>query len=485
MAFPLVYLLKVITCSGILFAYYLLALKNRKLHSFNRFYVLVAALFSIVLPLLHFSLYRVGNISSHTGIALLQVFNADSAEKALNTSASSHMNAWLIAPLVYLSGSVILFIFLLRSIVFVYQLKHRHKAVTMAGFDLVKVNSSSAPFSFFNTLYWKEGTPLDSTTGQIMLQHELVHIRQKHTLDKLFMQICLILFWVNPVFWLMQRELSQLHEFIADEGAISNRDTDAFARMLLQAHYGNTFPDIVHSFFYSPVKRRLTMLSNTNRIMHAHLRRFMALPLFAGAIFLFSFTPKNEVVTNRAEKQVTLVLDAGHGGKDNGATHNAHVKEKDINLRITQRITELAGEYNIRVVPTRKGDEYPTLQQRVNISNNVHANLFVSIHVNDHSMDNDKNDYEMYISNQNSNFSNSRLLASAIAANLKGLGIDMVLNSDKHLWVLSQNQVPAVLIECGEVNNAAEMTLLNDNKRLDAFCRQVLSGIVNFENNRK
>ena len=485
MASPLVYLLKVIICSGILFAYYLLALKNRKLHSFNRFYLLAATLCSIVLPLLHFSLYRVGSMSSHTGIALLQVFNADSAEKTVNASAGSYMNAWLIARLTYLLGSIILFVFLLRRVVFIYQLKQRHKAVTMAGFDLVKVNSNSAPFSFFNTLYWKEGTPLDSTTGQIILQHELVHIRQKHTLDKLFMQLCLIVFWCNPIFWFMQRELSQLHEFIADEGAIRDGDTDAFARMLLQAHYANAFPDIVHSFFYSPVKRRLTMLSNTNRTKYAHLRRFMALPLLTGAIFLFSFTPKHEAVANRAEKLVTLVLDAGHGGKDNGAIHGEYGKEKDINLRITQRITELAGEYNIHVVLTRKGDEYPTLQQRVTLSNNIHADVFVSIHVNDHRMDNDKNDYEMYISNQNSNFSNSRLLASAIAANLKGLGINMVLNSDKHLWVLSQNQAPAVLIECGEVNNAAEMTLLNDNKRLDAFCRQVLGGIVNFENNRK
>lgn len=485
MLLPLLYLLKVITCSGVLFAYYLLALKNRKLHSFNRFYLLAATLFSVALPLLHFSLYRVGNMSSPTSIALLQVFNADSAEKVLNTSASLHLNAWLIAPLVYLLGSFTLFVFLLRRVVFVYRLKHKHKAVAMAGFDLVKVNSSSAPFSFFNTLYWKEGTALDSTIGQIILQHELVHIRQKHTLDKLFMQLCLIVFWANPIFWFMQSELSQIHEFIADEGAIQDGDTDAFARMLLHAHYGNVFPDIVHSFFSSPVKRRLTMLSNTNHTKFTHLRRFIALPLMAGAAFLFSFAPKKDISINRAQRQVLLILDAGHGGKDNGAVHDDNRKEKDINLRITHRMTELAGEYNIQVIPTRKGDEYPTLQQRVNISNGAHADVFVSIHVNDHRTDNDKNDYEMYISNQNGNFDNSRLLASAIAANLKGSGIDMVLNSDKHIWVLSQNQAPAVLIECGEVNNAAEMARLKDDKQLDAFCRQVLSGIVNFENNRK
>ncbi|MGN6567011.1 MAG: N-acetylmuramoyl-L-alanine amidase [Flavipsychrobacter sp.] len=415
----------------------------------------------------------------------MQVFNADSGEKAVNTSAGSHLNAWLIASLVYLLGSFILFVFLLRRVVFIYRLKHRHKVVAMAGFDMVKVNSSSAPFSFFNTLYWREGMPLDSATGQIMLQHELVHIRQKHTLDKLFMQLCLIVFWINPIFWFMQHELSQLHEFVADNGAIEDGDTDAFARMLLQAHYGNTFPDIVHSFFYSPVKRRLTMLSNTNHTKFAHLRRFMAFPLMAGATFLFSFAPKKDMSINRAQKQVLLVLDAGHGGNDNGAVHNDYEKEKDINLRITNRLAELAGEYNIRVIPTRKGDEYPTLQQRVNISNGAHADVFVSIHVNDHRKDNDKNDYEMYISDQNGNFNNSRLLASAIAANMKGAGIDMVLNSDKHLWVLSQNQAPAVLIECGEVNNPTEMAHLKDDKQLDAFCRQVLSGIVNFENNRK
>ncbi|MGN6567010.1 MAG: hypothetical protein ACTHJ0_03605 [Flavipsychrobacter sp.] len=68
MALPFIYLLKVIICSGILFAYYLLALKNRKLHGFNRFYLLAATLCSVVLPLLHFSLYTVRGMPSPAGI---------------------------------------------------------------------------------------------------------------------------------------------------------------------------------------------------------------------------------------------------------------------------------------------------------------------------------------------------------------------------------------------------------------------------------
>jgi beta-lactamase regulating signal transducer with metallopeptidase domain len=75
-------------------------------------------------------------------------------------------------------------------------------------------------FHFFNFIFWDEEIDIQTETGQQIFQHELVHVKEKHTLDKLFIQLLLVVFWCNPFFWLIRRELKLIHEFIADKKAV-------------------------------------------------------------------------------------------------------------------------------------------------------------------------------------------------------------------------------------------------------------------------
>lgn len=81
-------------------------------------------------------------------------------------------------------------------------------------------------------------------------------------------------------------------------------------------------------------------------------------------------------------KTFTVVIDAGHGGKDPGAVGNT-LKEKDINLRVALALGKLLeGEQDIKVIYTRKTDVFVELSERANIANRNKADLFVSIHTN-------------------------------------------------------------------------------------------------------
>ncbi|MDR0845009.1 MAG: N-acetylmuramoyl-L-alanine amidase, partial [Tannerella sp.] len=83
------------------------------------------------------------------------------------------------------------------------------------------------------------------------------------------------------------------------------------------------------------------------------------------------------------EKTFTVVIDAGHGGKDPGSV-GAHVKEKTINLAVALKLGALikAGHEDVRVVYTRDTDKFVELNERANIANFHKANLFISIHTN-------------------------------------------------------------------------------------------------------
>jgi|YNPMSStandDraft_1061717.scaffolds.fasta_scaffold00154_21 N-acetylmuramoyl-L-alanine amidase len=79
----------------------------------------------------------------------------------------------------------------------------------------------------------------------------------------------------------------------------------------------------------------------------------------------------------------TVVIDAGHGGKDPGAVGHG-LKEKDITLSIALKLGQLINEHfkDVKVVYTRKTDEFVELFKRAKIANNAKADLFISIHVN-------------------------------------------------------------------------------------------------------
>ncbi|MBC8984225.1 hypothetical protein H9X96_00380 [Pedobacter sp. N36a] len=77
----------------------------------------------------------------------------------------------------------------------------------------VKLNQNNPAFSFFNLLF----IPSDIAGKKTILKHELVHIRQRHSLDIIFFEIIQILSWFNPITYLLKKDIKLLHEYIADE----------------------------------------------------------------------------------------------------------------------------------------------------------------------------------------------------------------------------------------------------------------------------
>ena len=102
--------------------------------------------------------------------------------------------------------------------------------------------------------------------------------------------------------------------------------------------------------------------------------------LYINLLFaLFFFLPGLQA----REKTFTVVIDAGHGGKDPGA-RGANVNEKEINLAVALKLGRLIenNAEDVRVIYTRKTDRFIELDERANIANRNKADLFVSIHTN-------------------------------------------------------------------------------------------------------
>ena len=115
---------------------------------------------------------------------------------------------------------------------------------------------------------------------------------------------------------------------------------------------------------------------------HRLILAFAAL-LCAGLLFPVQLVA-DSVGDSAAKKPFTLVLDAGHGGKDPGALGHGKGREKNINLAVTLAVGRLVTQNlkDVKVVYTRKTDVFVDLDQRAAIANRAKADLFVSIHTN-------------------------------------------------------------------------------------------------------
>ena len=169
----------------------------------------------------------------------------------------------------------------------------------------------------------------------------------------------------------------------------------------------------------------------------------------------------------------TVIIDPGHGGKDNGAKRYG-VKEKDLNLDTAKRLEKILKKKGFRVVMTRRTDRYLQLGERARIANRYRNAIFVSIHYNAHRDTRVKGIETYYASRA------GRKLASGIQNRLtqrirtRNRGV----KAGKEYAVLRKTRAVSVLVEGGFISNAWERRRLNTGWYRQIVAEQIAKGIL-------
>jgi hypothetical protein len=324
------YLLKVVICSGVLFIYYHLALRNKLFHQWNRFYLLAAVAVSLLAPVVQISIVQYNAEQPNKAIQMLQVFQSADGymdEIIIQGHRSLSAEQWIV--IAYAVISLILFVALLTALIKVYSIIHSHTVTWIQNIKFINARAKGTPFSFFRYIFWNEKIDLQTETGQQIFQHELVHVREKHTLDKLFLQMTLVFFWCNPFFWLIRRELKLIHEFIADKKAVGEHGTAALAAMILSASYPAQFNSITNQFFQTSIKRRLAMLAKIGNTKVNYIARILALPIITVTVLAFTLRTKNVAPQIKTEKQTVLNTSQNKNKPDTIPRISGWIKVKD------------------------------------------------------------------------------------------------------------------------------------------------------------
>jgi len=188
-----------------------------------------------------------------------------------------------------------------------------------------------------------------------------------------------------------------------------------------------------------------------------------------------AYTPPSRTSPRRTTG--TVVIDAGHGGKDPGATSVLGFYEKGVNLAVAHKVARLLEQRGLRVKMTRTSDYFVELEERAAIANRLNADLFVSIHA-DSFPKSSRRGYTIYIARSAS--SSSRRAASAISRSMSGTGLNSFGVQTAGYHVLTGTRGPAVLVELGYLSNRSEANLLRSSSFQTRLAKAVADGISDY-----
>ena len=183
---------------------------------------------------------------------------------------------------------------------------------------------------------------------------------------------------------------------------------------------------------------------------------------------------RQPVVSPKHNGAKTVVIDAGHGGSDYGAIRDS-INEKDITLDVAKRLRTLLQKQGYNVIMTRDTDKYLSLQERCDITEAAHPDIFISVHVNS-SVKPEITGVETHYYHQES-LALAQTVHAAIASNIKSNNRGLFKSK---FYVINHTTVPAILCEIGFISNDTERGQLNGDKRKQDTAKAITEGVNNY-----
>jgi len=306
----LYYFIQVTISSGILYGYYHFILRNKKFHLYNRYYLLAGTVLSFLVPLLNIPLYFRSETNPSTALQKMAIISppylAWSEPTSVIVSLKHHWFTWQELLIVcYILVSLVILVRVSFSIVRIWRMTKIYPMQKVNSIYFINTVEQGTPFSFFRWLFWNQKIELRSKQGAQIFRHELFHIEQRHSYDILYMELLTTFFWINPFFHLIKKEARTIHEFLADSSAMNQDKKWEYAELLLMQSL-NTHQALVNPFFHNQLKRRIAMITSSQKTSYRYLRKLMALPVIAIVFLLFAFKIKShsDKVNEKASKPV-------------------------------------------------------------------------------------------------------------------------------------------------------------------------------------
>jgi hypothetical protein len=355
-----------ISTVGLSFFYssYLLIFKNETNFRQLRFYLIVSILISLLMPVSNFRININFSGNQHTVIpdAPDQALKGN-AEQFYQTSVENdrtvsnnnifsiqHKVNWLafLRKFYFLISMLLLTRILIQIILLTIQYFKSEKE-KIEKYTIIYNDRFKNTFSFFNWIFVNKEHSLNEDMDQI-ISHEKIHASQYHSFDLILVELLAAVMWFNPLIWMMRNSIQLVHEYLADEGALSTGiDRLRYQALLINQVAEERLISLSSSFNKSLIKKRMIMMTKS-KFNHKTKLKILTLVPLAAVLFLgvacVNGQNKNNVVTAVAPVKMNVL----YLGVDNPmAIATSGYETSDLNVSIDNgTITGSNGNYIVR-----------------------------------------------------------------------------------------------------------------------------------------
>lgn len=302
----IIYLAKFILCSGLFYAAYLLLLEKERAHQFKRFYLLLSLGLSLTIPLLTFE-NSSQLILKGTETYLSSYYEVPITVNSVEISKPQEVDIYSNLVLsIYVGTSLVLLLRFGRNFYKILAQKRGKIKAVYHDIKVILIENITTPYSFLNYIFLNKTEFEHNQIAEGILLHELTHVRQRHSLDVIFIELLQVFLWFNPMLFLYRKAIQTNHEYLADENVIqSSQDIPAYQMLLLNHISTQCGLTLTSQFNYLTLKKRLTMMSKTNSIKVVLGKQLLLIPVLGIALFLFSTKTEAQVPSKKTTKNET------------------------------------------------------------------------------------------------------------------------------------------------------------------------------------
>lgn len=300
------YILKLSLSITVVCLLYQLLFRRFTFYVWNRFFLLLGGILSFVVPFINLTPVLRETVFHDNafvqGIPVLQTAYPVHIEPVtVSLAPVSNWTAWDIALWAMVAGMAVMFIRLVVQLWSLRQIMKQAKLVAKEGVHLYALKKQIPPFSFGSRVYINPDLH-DPAAMEDIVRHEMVHVKQRHSIDILYAEWLCVFNWYNPFSWWLKAGIKQNLEFLADRGVLQGGSNKKAYQYLLLKVAGYTTLPITSPFNFSSLKKRIAMMNK----VHSTKQHLLAFLIIIPVAFLLLLSCRRE--DNGSAGALTLTI---------------------------------------------------------------------------------------------------------------------------------------------------------------------------------
>ncbi|MCB8995165.1 MAG: M56 family metallopeptidase [Bacteroidales bacterium] len=284
----LFYALKSIAALGLFALVYRMLLGKEGNFPMRRLYLLSSILLAMILPFFNYSFSKTGY--TIPTVVLDEIVVYGNGIRLIRDTSIFPLGKMI--QLIYFAVAGILFTRILINMALVLWKSQKIEPEKTEDINLYLIKDKNISYSFFRNIFI--GQTANKAEMERIIAHEKIHARQLHSVDVLIAEFLTALFWFNPLMWWYRNEIKNVHEYLADQGALENGfDRKEYQITLLEHLIGSASLSITNNFNYSLIKNRIAMMNKGKNVRKNLWKAMMLIPVSLIIAFAFSCTEKS------------------------------------------------------------------------------------------------------------------------------------------------------------------------------------------------